>query len=249
MASGRKLKPFGHSGRAVLLEDTAATEMAVLVEMIVDRGMCGSKFLPGLDVPEPVHRSFSSSKRSVCVFGPVIEPTPTFLTLQTSNNFHRRTVGSKSVGHDRLWSAIALHRSFEKLQRSRAIPAFRGKNFEYLAFMIDGAPQIMRLAVDPHKRFVQVPSPSGIRSILLDTPLPDLRGKNRTEPAPPETDCIAANVDATLKQQIFDLPQRKRIADLHHHREADHLGRTVEIPEGILHCRKLWNAAPRLKPI
>jgi len=58
-----------------------------------------------------------------------------------------------------------------------------------------------------------------------------------------------ADVDATLKQQIFDLPQRKRIADAHHHREANYLGRTVEIPEWILQCRKLWNAAPRLKPI
>ncbi len=29
---------------------------------------------------------------------------------------------------------------------------------------------------------------------------------------------------AKPQQQIFDLPQRKRIADVHHHREADDLG-------------------------
>ncbi len=34
--SGRKLTPFGQSGRSVLLEDIAAVEMAVLVELIVD---------------------------------------------------------------------------------------------------------------------------------------------------------------------------------------------------------------------
>jgi hypothetical protein len=33
-----------------------------------------------------------------------------------------------------------------------------------------------------------------------------------------------ANIDPTLEQQIFDLPQRERIADVEHHREADHLG-------------------------
>ena len=33
-----------------------------------------------------------------------------------------------------------------------------------------------------------------------------------------------ADIDAALKQQIFDLPQRERIADVEHDREADHLG-------------------------
>ena len=33
------------------------------------------------------------------------------------------------------------------------------------------------------------------------------------------------------------------------YREAHYLGRTVEITEGIWHCRKLGNAAPRLNPI
>jgi hypothetical protein len=63
--SGRKQTPFGQSGRSVLLEDIAAVELAVLVEMIVDRGVSGSELLQGLDVPEPRHRSFSSSKRLV----------------------------------------------------------------------------------------------------------------------------------------------------------------------------------------
>jgi hypothetical protein len=32
------------------------------------------------------------------------------------------------------------------------------------------------------------------------------------------------------------------IPDVHHHREADDLGRRVEITEGVLHCRKLRNS-------
>lgn len=63
--SGRKLPPFGQGGRAVLLEDVAAIEVAFEIEMIVDRGVNGGEFLQGLDVPELCHRPLSSSKRLV----------------------------------------------------------------------------------------------------------------------------------------------------------------------------------------
>jgi S1-C subfamily serine protease len=58
-----------------------------------------------------------------------------------------------------------------------------------------------------------------------------------------------ADVDAPLKEQIFDLPQRQRIADIHHHREADHLRRAVEITEGSAHRRRLRILVRSLKPI
>jgi hypothetical protein len=57
------------------------------------------------------------------------------------------------------------------------------------------------------------------------------------------------DVEAPLEEQIFDLPQRQRIADIHHHREADHLRRAVETTEGITHRRPLRNAPAQLKPI
>jgi hypothetical protein len=60
---------------------------------------------------------------------------------------------------------------------------------------------------------------------------------------------LVTDVEAPLEEQIFDLPQRQRIADIHHHREADDLGRTVEISEGIAHRRRLRILARRLKPI
>ncbi len=84
---------------------------------------------------------------------------------------------------------------------------------------------------------------------MMNTPFPDLRGEHRTEPVPPETYCLVAYIDATLKQQILDLSQRNRIPDVHHYREANYLRRTVEITEGILHRCKLRNAAPWLKSI
>ena len=57
-----------------------------------------------------------------------------------------------------------------------------------------------------------------------------------------------ADINTTLKQKILDLPQRERIADVHHHCEANNLGRKVEISEGIAHHRMLSNATAQLKP-
>ncbi len=48
---------------------------------------------------------------------------------------------------------------------------------------------------------------------------------------------LVVNVDAPLKQEIFDVFQRQGVADIRHHRGADELGRTVEVPEGIVHQR------------
>jgi len=57
----------------------------------------------------------------------------------------------------------------------------------------------------------------------MNSPLPDLGGEQRTEPDLPEPHRLMTNVDATLGQQVLDLVQRKRISDVHHHRQADNL--------------------------
>jgi len=58
-----------------------------------------------------------------------------------------------------------------------------------------------------------------------------------------------ADVDAALKQDVFDLAQRQRITDIHHHRQADDLARTVEIAERIFHPTKLRTTLLRIKPV
>ena len=71
--------PFSERGSAVLLEDIAAVEVAVLVKVVVDRGMDGGEFLQGLYISELRHRSFSSSERLVGILGSIVEP-PTGVT-------------------------------------------------------------------------------------------------------------------------------------------------------------------------
>ena len=50
----------------------------------------------------------------------------------------------------------------------------------------------------------------------------------------------------SLEQNILYLLKRQWVADVHHHREADYLGRTVETTERVAYCRRLRNLARRL---
>jgi len=40
-----------------------------------------------------------------------------------------------------------------------------------------------------------------------------------------------ADVDPALEQQVLEVPERQRVLHVHHHHEADHLGRGVEVAE------------------
>ena len=81
----------------------------------------------------------------------------------------------------------------------------------------------MHLTIDPHEDLVQVPAPARIR-MMLDAPFRDLRSERRSEPVPPEPHRLVSDIDAALGQQVFDLPQRQWLSDVHHHREANYLG-------------------------
>lgn len=42
------------------------------------------------------------------------------------------------------------------------------------------------------------------------------------------------DIDATLEQQIFDVPQRERIPNIQHHDHADDFGRCMKVAKRIL---------------
>ena len=83
----------------------------------------------------------------------------------------------------------------------------------------------------------------------MNTACPDLRGKQWTKAVPPIPHGLIADLDAALEQAFFDLSQRQRVSDMQHHREANDLGRTVEISAGISHRLRLRNSPSPLKPI
>ncbi len=57
--------PLGQRGGSVLFENVAAVEVAVVVEVVMDRGMGSGKFLESFYNPEARHRPLSSSERLV----------------------------------------------------------------------------------------------------------------------------------------------------------------------------------------
>jgi hypothetical protein len=83
----------------------------------------------------------------------------------------------------------------------------------------------------------------------MDPSFPNLYGKHRSEPVPPKSHRLVADIDTALEQDVLDLAQRQRISNIHHHRQADDLGRTVEITEGISHPTTLRVGLPGINPV
>jgi hypothetical protein len=90
--SSREVSPFGQSGGAVLFESLAAVQVALVIEIVVERGMDGDKFLEGAGVPELSHRFLPSSRWLVIVFSAIVKPPAAFLADSVANTPHRCTV-------------------------------------------------------------------------------------------------------------------------------------------------------------
>jgi hypothetical protein len=55
----------------------------------------------------------------------------------------------------------------------------------------------------PHVPMAKAPHPA-------DPLAPDVGGKDRTQPVPPQPNRLMPDVDAAFEQQVFDIPQRQR---------------------------------------
>ncbi len=79
----------------------------------------------------------------------------------------------------------------------------------------------------------------------------DLSREKRSEAVLPEPYRLMGYDDTPLMQQVFNIPQRKRVSDVHHYRQADDLGRGLEIPEdaGVAHAVRLDAHPAHRKPI
>jgi hypothetical protein len=98
------------------------------------------------------------------------------------------------------------------MRRNRSgllVPGLGDEAFQHLSLVIDGAPQLVPLAVDLHEHLVQVPSPAaGLHA--LDPALPDLGCEQRAEAMPPEPHRLVADLDAAFVQHVLDALQRRR---------------------------------------
>ena len=118
-----------------------------------------------------------------------------------------------------MWWTKALRCFSEEFQCRFAIPALGDIAFKHLTFMINGPPQVVSLAVDRQKNFVQMPI--RMRTELLNPFPADFSRKHRDKSVPPKPDRLMADLDTAFVQQIFDITKRKRKSNIQHNRQAD----------------------------
>src|SRR5271165_3655339 len=173
------------------------------------------------------------------VFRPIVEATTNLVAFDVADLAHRGGIGGKPVGDDAPRPAIFLHDPLQKLRRRSLVPLRPDHRFQNLAFVIDSPPEIAELAVDLHKDLIQMPTPLDEAAHVRNPPLSDLRREHRAKPVPPKPDCLMADIDPPLGQEILDVAQRQRVPDVHHHDQTDHFRRAVEISKRVAHGLKL----------
>jgi hypothetical protein len=79
----------------------------------------------------------------------------------------------------------------------------------------------------------------------------DLGREHRAEAVPPEPNRLVTNLDPTLVQQVFDIAERQREPDVHHHGQADDFGGGLEVAKRaqFAHPRMLRPAGRWLKRV
>lgn len=108
-------------------------------------------------------------------------------------------------------------------------------DFLDLAFVIDRSLEMAFLAIGPNKDLIQVQSPLDLLARRAPLLPPELGGKERPEPVPPEPYAFMAGVDAAFVQQVLDLAYRKWEPDVEQNCGPDHRRGAVEKAEGIAH--------------
>jgi hypothetical protein len=81
-----------------LLGSFTADEVALLIEVVLDRGVNGAEFLQRLHPPKPEHRTLSSSERLMRVFCAIVHPAPASLPVRIANSFQRCAIGAINAG-------------------------------------------------------------------------------------------------------------------------------------------------------
>lgn len=78
----------------------------------------------------------------------------------------------------------------------------------------------MHLAADLYIDLIEVPFPPAEALHPADPLAANVSSEQPPEPVPPETYRRVADVDTSLGQQIFNVPQAQREADVHHHHQS-----------------------------
>lgn len=100
--------------------------------------------------------------------------------------------------------------------------------------MINRTPQIVSLPTDFHKDLVQVPLPLRTLSHGFRTAPSDLVRKVSAKMIDLMPHRCMADVDPALVEKVFDIAQRQRKSNIHHHRKLDDFWRVFKVAERVL---------------
>jgi hypothetical protein len=199
--------------------------------MVEDRWVNRGEFLQTAHSPETEHRPLPSSKRQVRILRTIVPPTTGFLPVADAKFLERSAIGAEAIRHQLLGATVAFQRFLEKISKQPSCRASSSRSFQA------PLPRGRRPAKDSAARPLILTRTSSrchrqrLDRIPKNPPFPDFCGENRTESVPPEPHGLVADLDAAFVQQILDIAQRQREPHIHHHRQADDLGRGFEVPK------------------
>jgi hypothetical protein len=165
------------------------------------------------------------------VLRPIIETATGFPYVRHSQVLQGGAAGLELVGYQDTRVTMPRHGFPEDLHCGFSIPALGHKGFQDFAFVIDGPPEVVGDTIDFCGNPIQMPPPVGQGPHSVDPLAADLGGEHRAEAVPPEPHGLMADVDAALLQHVFDVAQRERLTDGHHHGKTDDFRASLEVLE------------------
>jgi hypothetical protein len=112
------------------------------------------------------------------------------------------SVRSQLVGHDhRGHETLPREQLAHQLQGRALVPSALNQHVEDFALVVHRAPEIHRLATDPHHHFIEMPLRAWPRAAPSE-----LSSKRWSELQNPATDGFIGKVEATLREKILNVP-------------------------------------------
>src|SRR5271157_2038978 len=163
--------------------------MTSRTKVAVDEGVSGQEALRLPWRLEPLHLPFSAPGRPMGILSAIVQ-----VAALTVLDIRQELALRHAV-------AFQLVRVEEALRRPR-IAAGLDQNIKHDAVLIDGAPEIMQLALDPNEHLVQVPLVTGPGPAPTKT-IREARAKLQA-PAP---NALVGDNHAALRQEQLDVPK------------------------------------------
>ena len=95
----------------------------------------------------------------MAVLHPVVGPAADLLLLAIAELVHRRSIGTKTIGGDRFYRAVALQGLPDEGKGCLLVAGLGDITLKNFALLVDRTPQIVHLATHVHGNLVQMPVP------------------------------------------------------------------------------------------